>query len=199
MPLRERDLAAENEALREENVALRHEVEVLLAKVVDLEARLSQGSCDSSAPPSQDSLKSQAERRSHTPLAFPPPLRVAGLAEEPGRTTSSPTLGRHGDVRCGEALADKQPGALGRTLMARSDPDKIVVHNALSDKLCYVSGLRGRSKNGVGAASGESDDAQLGKCSLLTPRMMVPEGGQVAAAPGTSSPVWSIDTSRKSR
>jgi len=104
MPSREQDLAAENQNLRDANEALRHEVEVLSAKVAELEAHLSQRSRNSSLPPSQDSPKSRAERR-----------MAEGEAAKKKRTEAN------------RARA-KQPGTPGVTLMRRSGPDEIVVH-----------------------------------------------------------------------
>jgi hypothetical protein len=90
--------------LRKENEVLRHEVEVLSAKVAELEARLGQSSRNSSLPPSSDWPKSRAERRAAQREA----AKAKGAEAKRAR--------------------GKQPGAPGATLERRSDPDEVVVH-----------------------------------------------------------------------
>lgn len=83
-----------------------------MVKVAELEARLQQGSRNSSLPPSSDSPKSRAERRAAQ--------REAAKAK-----------------RAGEKRArGKQPGTPGTTLMQRNDPDEVVVHEPGSCGSC---------------------------------------------------------------
>ena len=105
VPPNERDLATENEALRQEVEALRRENETLSARVADLEARLSRDSRNSSAPPSSDPPRSRAERRA--------------AAREEAKAKAAKQRHTRG----------KQPGAPGASLARRTDPDQVVVHD----------------------------------------------------------------------
>lgn len=104
MSARERDLATQNEELRQENEALRCEVETLSAKMAELEARLGRSSMNSSLPPSSDSSRSRAERRAAQHEA---------------------TKSKRADAK---RARGKQPGSPGATLMRRTDPTEVVVH-----------------------------------------------------------------------
>ena len=111
MPARQRDLTAENEALREEIGVLRRELdgarqenEVLSGRIAELEARLGQSSRNSSLPPSSDSPKSRAERRA--------------AAREQQKTRAKDEKRSRG----------KQPGAPGANLQMHETPDEVVTH-----------------------------------------------------------------------
>lgn len=109
MPARERDLAAENEVLREENGALRRELDglrqvndALSGRIAELEARLGQSSRNSSLPPSSDSPKSRAERR------------AAAREQQKARATEE------------KRSRGKQPGAPGANLPMSETPDEVL-------------------------------------------------------------------------
>lgn len=101
-------------ALRAENAVLRAEIERLSAKILELEQRLSKGSQTSSLPPSLDRPAQKAEARK---------TRAERRAEE--RSASKETRKR-----------GKQPGAPGEHLMARLDPDEVVVHETTRCDAC---------------------------------------------------------------
>lgn len=99
-------LAGEVARLREENARLHSELEQLRRRIAELEAKLERSSANSSAPPSSDSMgkaaaarMSRAERRRAA--------RAATKAEARRR--------------------GKQPGAEGKNLAMREDPDVVVV------------------------------------------------------------------------
>ena len=111
MPANERDLATENQALRDELeaseaqiAALGQEIETLKATVAELEARLSQDSRNSSLPPSSDSPKSRAERRA----AAREKAKAQAIGEQRAR--------------------GHQPGAPGSNLSMREVPNEVIPH-----------------------------------------------------------------------
>jgi len=108
-------LAAENEALREQNAAQSVEIERLTRMVDELTRRLDKGSKNSSSPPSADSPRQQAEATK---------TRAERRAEAKAN--------RRDEV---ERNRGKQPGAPGQNLSMRPDPDEIVDH----EPTCCVS------------------------------------------------------------
>ena len=110
------DLEAENEVLREQNVAQAAEIARLTRMVDELTRRLDKGSKNSSSPPSADSPKHQAEATR---------TRAERRAEAKAK--------RRDDV---ERNRGKQPGAPGQNLSMRSDPDETLDHEPTSCVSC---------------------------------------------------------------
>ncbi|MGH9305017.1 MAG: IS66 family transposase [Acidimicrobiales bacterium] len=106
------ELERENASLRDQVVSRDARVAELESRIAELEARLGQSSRNSSLAPSTDSPKSRAERRSAQ--------REAAKATRAGA----------------KRTRGKQPGAPGKTLMRRDDPDEIVVHEPESCDSC---------------------------------------------------------------
>jgi transposase len=127
-PDRERQLQTELEALRAENAQQADEIERLSRKITELEQRLSQGSTNSSLPPSSDSPKQQAEATK---------TRADRRAEAKAK--------RKGDV---ERRRGKQPGAPGKNLEMKAAPDKVVTHEPTTCSSCGED-LSGADEEGI--------------------------------------------------
>ncbi|MGH8995334.1 MAG: IS66 family transposase [Acidimicrobiales bacterium] len=101
-------LATENAALRAQNASQAAEIERLIRKVAELEQLVNQSSKNSSMPPSSDSPKERAEATKTRA-----DRRAAAKAARQDEVAR-----RRG----------KQPGAAGKNLAVRADPDEIVDH-----------------------------------------------------------------------
>ncbi|MHB8290628.1 MAG: FtsB family cell division protein [Acidimicrobiales bacterium] len=109
------NLEAENARLREEIAELRAEVDRLRSQVAEFKAKLNTSSQNSSASPSSDSPGKKAEARKK---------RSERRREE--RTRLKAEVRRRG----------KQPGAPGKTLPMRDDPDEVVPHEPSQCRDC---------------------------------------------------------------
>ncbi len=121
-------LEAELAALRAENAQQAGEIERLSRKITELEQRLSQGSKNSSLPPSSDSRKQQAEATK---------TRADRRAEAKAK--------RKDDV---ERRRGKQPGAPGKNLEMKAVPDKVVMHEPTTCASCGED-LGGAHEEGI--------------------------------------------------
>ena len=121
-------LEAELAALRAENAQQAGEIERLSRKITELEQRLSQGSKNSSLPPSSDSPKQQAEATK---------TRADRRAEAKAK--------RKDDV---ERRRGKQPGAPGKNLEMKAVPDKVVMHEPTTCASCGED-LGGAHEEGI--------------------------------------------------
>ena len=119
-------MLAENTALREENDALKAQIEEQGLKIAELEKRLGKSAQNSSLPPSSDSPGKRAEATK---------TRAERRAEE--KRVRKAQVRRRG----------KQVGAPGQNLPASDDPDEVVIHEPEQCSSCGDD-LSGASEEG---------------------------------------------------
>lgn len=94
-------------SLQAQNAGLSDEVELLKRQLAGLQAKLNISSANSSAPPSSDSPGKKAEAR---------------------KSRSERRREQRAKLKAEERRRGKQPGAPGKNLPMRDDPDNTVVH-----------------------------------------------------------------------